>query len=200
MTKTKTQPRQIGRDSDRSRATPGSGWIASVPPDEATGLLAEAYAKQIAKIGRVSELTQIGSLYPALVAERLALYQVVDATPSDVPEWVRRAVALLTSVLNGCLHCTVGNTQKLVEAGYGPLADAIKAAPRQHSTGDLRIDAIFAYTRKLVLDPAGIVEGDVVALQDAGWSDLDILDVNNIAAYYCYINRVAHGLGLQGEA
>ena len=40
----------------------------------------------------------------------------------------------------------------------------------------------------------------LTALRDAGWNDLDILDVNNIAAYYCYINRVAHGLGLQGEA
>jgi uncharacterized protein YciW len=40
----------------------------------------------------------------------------------------------------------------------------------------------------------------VAALRDAGWSDLDILDINNISAYYCYINRVAAGLGLQGEA
>ena len=177
-----------------------TGWIASVAPADATGLLAESYAKQIEKIGRVSELTQIGSLYPELVAQRLALYQVVDATPSGVPEWARRAVALLTSVLNGCLHCTVGNTQKLVDAGQGGLAQAIKADPHGHSTGDAPIDAIFTYTRTLVLRPASIVGTDVTALRDAGWSDLDILDVNNIAAYYCYINRVAHGLGLQGEA
>ena len=178
----------------------GGGWIATVSPDDATGLLAEAYAKQVAKLGRVSELTQLGSLYPALVAERLALYQVVDATPSAVPEWVRRAVALLTSVLNGCLHCTVGNTQKLVEAGYGELAAAIKAGPGDQLVDVPSVEAIFAYTRKLVLTPAQIVEGDVLALRSAGWADIDILDVNNIAAYYCYINRVAHGLGLQGEA
>jgi uncharacterized peroxidase-related enzyme len=184
----------VGRSAHRS------GWIASVAPADATGLLAEAYAKQIEKLGRVSELTQIGSLYPELVAQRLALYQVVDATPSGVPEWARRAVALLTSVLNGCLHCTVGNTQKLVDAGHGALAEAIKADPRGHTTGDAAIDAIFAYTRRLVVRPASIAEADVTALRDAGWSDLDILDVNNIAAYYCYINRVAHGLGLQAEA
>jgi uncharacterized peroxidase-related enzyme len=182
------------------KTTLGSGWIASVAPAAATGLLAESYAKQFNKLGRVSELTQIGSLYPQLLAQRLALYEVVDATPSDVPEWARRAVALLTSVLNGCLHCTVGNTQKLVEAGHGTLAAAIKDDPGGHLTGSPSIDAIFGYTRALVLRPATIVEADVTALRDAGWSDLDILDVNNIAAYYCYINRVAHGLGLQGEA
>jgi uncharacterized peroxidase-related enzyme len=178
----------------------GSGWIASVAPEDATGLLAEAYKSQCEKLGRVSELTQIGSLYPELVAQRLALYAVVDATPSDVPEWARRAVALLTSVLNGCLHCTVGNTKKLVEAGYGELAEAIKVDPNGVSAGSAEVDAIFTYVRTLVLRPATVVESDVLALRDAGWSDLDILDVNNIAAYYSYINRIAHGLGLQGEA
>ncbi len=38
----------------------------------------------------------------------------------------------------------------------------------------------------------------MTALRAANFSDLDILDVNNLSAYYCYINRVASGLGLQG--
>jgi AhpD family alkylhydroperoxidase len=157
-----------------------NGWIASIDPGDATGALAEAYQSQVEKIGRVTELTQIGSLYPDLVAARLRLYAVVDATPSDVPDHVRRAVALLTSVLNGCLFCTVGQTEKLTEAGHGELARAIKDDPEGAATGDAK--------------------ADVTALREAGWSDLDILDINNISAYYCYINRVAAGLGLQREA
>lgn len=178
----------------------GNGWIASVPPEDATGPLAEAYQSQLKKIGRVTELTQIGSLYPDLVAARLHLYAVVDATPSDVPDHVRRVVALLTSVLNGCLFCTAGHTEKLAEAGYAELAQAIKSDPAGVTTGDTRVDAAISYTRKLVTDPRHIAEDDVATLRDAGWSDLDILDVNNISAYYCYINRVASGLGLQREA
>ncbi len=178
----------------------GHGWIASVPPEQAAGPLADAYRSQADKIGRVTELTQIGSLYPDLVAARLRLYAVVDATPSDVPDHVRRAVALLTSVLNGCLFCTVGHTEKLAAAGYGELAQAIKADPERAATGDARADAAIGYARKLVTDPRHVVQADVTALRDAGWSDLDILDINNIAAYYCYINRVASGLGLQREA
>jgi uncharacterized peroxidase-related enzyme len=181
-------------------AETGNGWIASVPPEHATGPLAQAYQSQFDKIGRVTELTQLGSLYPDLVATRLRLYEVVDATPSDVPEHVRRAVALLTSVLNGCLFCTVGNTEKLTEAGYAGLAEAIKADPESVVTGDAKADAAISYARKLVIDPRYIVEEDVAALREAGWSDLDILDINNITAYYCYINRVAAGLGLQREA
>ena len=177
-----------------------SGWIASIDPGDATGPLAEAYQSQFEKIGRVTELTQIGSLYPDLVAARLRLYAVVDETPSDVPDHVRRAVALLTSVLNGCLFCTAGHTEKLTAAGYGELAQAIKADPESVLTGETKADAAIFYARKLVTDPRHIVREDVAALRDAGWSDLDILDINNISAYYCYINRVAAGLGLHGEA
>jgi uncharacterized peroxidase-related enzyme len=176
------------------------GWIASIDPEDAAGPLAQAYQSQIDKIGHVTELTQIGSLYPDLVAARLRLYAVVDATPSGVPDHVRRAVALLTSILNGCLFCTVGHTEKLTQAGHGELARAIKDDPDSVATGDARTDAAIGYARKLVADPRHVVEADVTALRDAGWSDLNILDINNISAYYCYINRVAAGLGLHREA
>jgi uncharacterized peroxidase-related enzyme len=173
-------------------------WITTIPPEEATDELAAAYQSQQAKIGRVTELTQLGSLYPDLVATRLRLYSVVDATPSAVPEWARRAVALLTSALNQCLFCTAGHSQRLHEDGYGQLADAILAQPEQVVSGDAAVDSLFAYTRLLVRQPGQVSADDVEGLRRCGWSDLDILDVNNIAAYYCYINRVASGLGLQG--
>jgi len=184
----------------RTAAEPSEGWIASVSPADATGRLAEAYQTQLEKLGRVTELTQIGSLYPELVATRLRLYEVVESAPSAIPPWARRAVALLTSVLNGCKFCTVGHTQGLVDAGRGALADEIKSRPNTASARDVAIDALLAYTRKLVQTPREIVEADIESLREAGWSDLDILDANDIAAYYCYINRVATGLGLTREA
>ncbi|WP_053226385.1 peroxidase-related enzyme [Solirubrobacter soli] len=174
-------------------------WITTVAPEDATGALAEAYEVQHDKLGFVTELTQLGSLYPDLVERRLRLYDVVESAPSGVPPWARRAVALLTSVLNGCRFCTVGHTTKLEEAGRGELAAAIKAEPETASAGDPAVDALLDYTRKLVRRPGEIVEADVDALRGAGWSDLDILDVNDIAAYYSYINRVATGLGLLHE-
>lgn len=179
---------------------PGERWIATIDPERASGTLAEAYRHQQEKIGRVTELTQIGSLYPDLVATRLRLYEVVDATPSNIPNWARRAVALLTSVLNQCRFCTVGHTQHLVDEGYGALAEQIKHDPDGATSGTPAVDALFAYTRLLVRSPGEVTQAAVVHLRQAGWKDLDILDVNNIAAYYSYINRVANGLGLTREA
>jgi len=173
-------------------------WITTIPPESATGALGEAYESQLAKLGRVTELTQLGSLYPDLVATRLRLYAVVNDTPSGIPDWARRAIALVTSVLNGCLFCTAGHTQGLRDDGRGELADAIVADPGAAATGDDAVDALLAYTRLLVRRPGEVTAEDIARLRDQGWSDMDILDVNNLSAYYCYINRVASGLGLQG--
>jgi uncharacterized peroxidase-related enzyme len=63
----------------------------------------------------------------------------------------------------------------------------------------LRLDAVARYAARLTLSPAEVSEADVEALRAAGLSDLDILDLNNIVAYFNYINRVANGLGLKTE-
>ena len=40
---------------------------------------------------------------------------------------------------------------------------------------------------------------DVDALRSAGFSDRDILDIVEVAAYYAYTNRIADGLGIEAE-
>lgn len=55
------------------------------------------------------------------------------------------------------------------------------------------------YAVKLTNTPGAMVEDDVVALRDAGFSDRAILDINQIAGYYAYVNRLADGLGVELE-
>jgi uncharacterized protein YciW len=40
---------------------------------------------------------------------------------------------------------------------------------------------------------------DVERLKDAGFNDRAILDINQIVAYFAYVNRVADGLGVELE-
>lgn len=44
-----------------------------------------------------------------------------------------------------------------------------------------------------------MVEADVIALRKNGFSDTDILDINQITGYYAYVNRLADGLGVELE-
>ena len=59
--------------------------------------------------------------------------------------------------------------------------------------------AMLDYSAKLTREPWTMREADVLALRAAGLSDRDILDVNQVAAYYAYANRVADGLGVGVE-
>jgi len=56
--------------------------------------------------------------------------------------------------------------------------------------------AILTYVEKLTLRPATVWEADVEELRTAGLDDTAILQVNLIASWFNYINRVADGLGI----
>jgi alkylhydroperoxidase family enzyme len=55
------------------------------------------------------------------------------------------------------------------------------------------------YAEKLTLRPWDMAETDIIALRDAGFSDAAILDINQVASYYAYVNRLADGLGVALE-
>ena len=55
------------------------------------------------------------------------------------------------------------------------------------------------YAEKLTLTPGAMVEPDVAALEEAGFSSRDVLDIAEVVAYYAYVNRIADGLGVSIE-
>jgi uncharacterized peroxidase-related enzyme len=59
---------------------------------------------------------------------------------------------------------------------------------------------MLTYTEKLTLTPWEMVETDVTALRDVGFSDAAILDINQVTGYYAFVNRLADGLGVELEA
>lgn len=58
---------------------------------------------------------------------------------------------------------------------------------------------MLAYVEKLTIRPWTMIEEDVIALREAGFSDAAILDINQVAAYYAFVNRLADGLGVELE-
>jgi uncharacterized peroxidase-related enzyme len=175
-------------------------WIRTVDPAVADGVLREAYDWQAASLGEVTEFTQLGSLYPDLVLERLRLYKVVEAAPSGLSVLERRIAAYVASMLNGTRHCASGLEHRFTDMAVAPgLVEAAAEHPLALGSGDERLDAIARYAAKLTAEPSSMTSSDVEGLRELGLSDLDVLDLNNIVAYYNYINRVANGLGLFTE-
>ena len=59
--------------------------------------------------------------------------------------------------------------------------------------------AMLDYAAKLTLTPWQVTAADVQTLREHGFSDRAILDINQIAGYYAYVNRLADGLGVPLE-
>ena len=59
--------------------------------------------------------------------------------------------------------------------------------------------AMLDYAAKLTTEPWKMVEEDVIALREAGFSDSAILDINQVTAYYAFANRLVDGLGVELE-
>ncbi len=55
---------------------------------------------------------------------------------------------------------------------------------------------MLGYVEKLTLEPATIGQEDIEALRSHGFDDVSILQINMIASWFNYINRVADGLGV----
>ena len=55
------------------------------------------------------------------------------------------------------------------------------------------------YAAKLTERPADIFVKDIEQLRDVGFKDRAILDINQIVAYFAYVNRIADGLGVDLE-
>jgi uncharacterized peroxidase-related enzyme len=172
-------------------------WIRTIDWADAEGDLLDAYNWQAASLGEPAEFTMLGSLYPPIVEERLRLYRAVERCDSDLSPIERQMACYVTSLLNGTRHCASGLRLKL-EALGAPVAvlTDIEARPLEPATGDDRLDAILRHAAKLTTRPTEMTEADVEDLRSHGLGDLEVLDLNNLSAYYNYINRIVNGLGL----
>ena len=78
------------------------------------------------------------------------------------------------------------------------LVESLKRDYRQaklSSSNRLMLDYVDKLTRHL----SSVSESDVSSLKHGGFSDAAILDINQVAAYYNFVNRLADGLGVELE-
>lgn len=83
------------------------------------------------------------------------------------------------------------------ESGQAALTEAVASGQIHDLPGHLSI--LLRYALKLTLAPWAMEEQDLAPMRAAGLSDRDIVDANQVVAYFNYLNRVADGLGVELE-
>ena len=84
------------------------------------------------------------------------------------------------------------------ESGRPALTEAVASADCDSLPA--RMAALCRYALALTVRPWTVRRADVDALRAAGLSDRDVVDANQVVAYFNYVNRVADGLGVELEA
>jgi len=181
-----------------------SACIEMIPVDRATGFLREMYEKVKTPHGTVDNVMRVHSLRPRTMEGHVVLYRSVLHSPDNtLPLWFLEIVASYTSIINRCAYSLshhFSNVRKLLQNERR--ADAMYAAlasfrPEEQFAG--KELAILVYTRKLTEAVGAMNPGDVAALHAAGCNDGEILEVNQVCAYFNYSNRLLNGLGVTTE-
>ncbi len=176
-------------------------WIRTIAESEATGALQRAYGLARTPAGTVDNVMKAHSLRPHTMEGHLALYRsVLHHEDNVLPLWFLETVASYTSMLNRCRYSLThhfANARRLLDDEAR--ADAIYRALEQNrpeSAFDGKELALLRYAGKLTVDVGGIVPADMDSTRDAGADDGEILEVNQVCAYFNYSNRLLNGLGV----
>ncbi len=176
-------------------------WIKTVPFQEATGKLKKLYDRVTGPDNNVDNIMMAHSLRPHSMEGHMTLYKnVLHHSANTIPKWFLETLGVWVSALNTCSYCVehhFNGLQRLL--ADPPRGDAIRAAievgdPEAAPLNAAQIAAMH-YARKLTEAPGAMVEADVTALRDAGWDDGEILEINQVCAYFNYANRTVLGLG-----
>jgi uncharacterized peroxidase-related enzyme len=151
--------------------------------------------------GTVDNVMRVHSLRPNTMKGHVVLYRAaLHDDANTLPTWFQETISSYVSILNKCPYSLANhwaNARHLIDDDER--ADVIEAAlqadaPEQAFTGPEL--AAMQYTRKLTVTPADMIESDVTALRDSGYSDGEILEINQIIGYFNYVNRLLNGLGV----
>ena len=176
-------------------------WIEMLPVENATGSLKEAYDLAKTPAGTVDNVMRIHSQRPHTMVGHLTLYRsVLHHKDNILPLWFLEAVGVFTSLLNKCEysfthHCT--NMRRLLKDGnrFEVIETALRrGAPESAFSG--KELALMQYTEKLTISPSKIEASDIEDAKSAGATEGEILEVNQVCAYFCYSNRTINGLGV----
>jgi uncharacterized peroxidase-related enzyme len=176
-------------------------WIDTVPFAEATGKLKKLYDRVTGPGGNVDNIMMVHSLRPHSMEGHMAIYKnVLHHTGNTVPKWFLEVLGVWVSSLNDCAYCVehhfAGLQRLLGEEARGlEIRAAIEARDPDAAPLDAAQKVALVYARKLTLAPSSVEQADVQALRNAGFDDGEILEINQVTAYFSYANRTVLGLG-----
>jgi uncharacterized peroxidase-related enzyme len=173
--------------------------IDIVDEDHAEGELFQMYDELQRTRGRVSNVMRVQSLHPKGMRRHLDMYMELLYGKGPLERLERELIGVVASAANGCEYCVVHHADALqkyakdkvwVARVRNDYLDA-EMTPKQRALAD------FAFG--LTKEPQNGSKERVAALRAAGYDDAAILHATEVVAYFNFVNRLVHGLGVDLE-
>jgi uncharacterized peroxidase-related enzyme len=179
-------------------------WIKTIDYEQAEGPLKRMYDRVKSPDNNIDNVLLIHSLRPHTLTGHMTLYKsVLHNSNNTLPKWYLEALGVYVSHLNNCDYCIQHHFSGLSRL----LDNDEKANQFFESMENDSLEAYFddhyfygiVYARKLTLDLASITEQDIDELRSVGFSEGEILEINQVTSYFNYVNRMVVGLGVTTE-
>lgn len=176
-------------------------WIRTIPFADAKGRLREIYQRIKGPNDSLDQVLLVHGLRPHTLEGHMALYKsVLHHHGNQLPKWLLETIGVYVSLLNGCAYCVehhrAGLRRLLPNEERARAIFSALEAGEFAGVFDQRERAILGYALQLTQSPSTIAKSDIEALRSAGLDDGEILEANQVASYFAYVNRTALGLGV----
>jgi uncharacterized peroxidase-related enzyme len=194
------RPQPHGHD----RVDDAMTWIKTISYEDSSDYLRDIYDDVKGPRGNIDNVMRVHSLRPHTMAGHSALYRsVLHRSEYELPAWFLETLGVYTSLTNGCDYSVSHHFEGLRRlVDDDERAHSIRVALEKGRPEDIFSGKelyLLQYARKLTREPASIVESDVARMREAGASDGEILEANQVISYFNYSNRVLNGLGVTTE-
>lgn len=171
-----------------------SAWLPVVDPQAATPRQ-QAILDASHPQARSSDFYLLLAHQPDVLEQRSAAFNAIMYAPGGLPRAERELATAAVSRANGCVYCLSVHAQRFEQlAKRNDVIAQLFADP--NTAGHLpRERAVILFALALTRRPARIGSADLLALRQAGLSDLEMLDALHASALFAWANRLMLNLG-----
>jgi len=176
-------------------------WIKTIDYTEADGSLKKLYDRVKGPNNNIDNVLSLHSLRPHTLTGHMGLYKaVLHHSGNTLPKWYLETLGVFVSRLNQCDYCVDHHSAGLKrllkdDAKYNAIRSAIDHNETISVLEDKWLQGI-QYANTLTKAPSTLMEEDISSLRKVGFSDGEILEINQLTSYFNYVNRSVIGLGV----
>ena len=175
--------------------------IKVIPFEEATGKLKTIYNRIKGPNNQIDNVLSIHSLRPHTLTGHMSIYKnTLHHTDNTFRNWFLELLGTYTSYINNCHYCYIHHFTGMKRfLNNDKKAEAIKQHIENNSLSKILTKkelAMINYANRLTLNASHLAEDDIIVLKSLGFNDGEILEVNQVVAYFNYANRTVLGLGV----